>query len=174
MRSKQKIFENIYKKLGLPKDCPGLNWRNHGKGLEPDQSFDEELLPLLKEINKIPFCHTTGSCAGHSPREMSISFGDSPNGWGIKESYRITLTIHLRTDDESIKRFIAITQAFAKVSNVRFFCELGWHQICDYQDFNKVTEPGYMPLEVQVFADTKKRRNSLLEKYTEILAKKLY
>jgi hypothetical protein len=174
MISRQKQFTDIYKKFKLPKDCPGLNWRNHGKGFDPDRSFDKELLPLLKEINNLPFCHTTGSCAGHSLREMSSGSSDSPTGWGIKEPYRITLTIHLKTDDESIKKFIVIAQAFAKVSNGGFFCELGWHQLDEYQDFNKVTEAGYMPLDVQVFADTKSRRDRILEKYTKILANKLY
>jgi hypothetical protein len=31
-----------------------------------------------------------------------------------------------------------------------------------------------MPLDVQVFADTKSRRDRILEKYTKILANKLY
>jgi hypothetical protein len=174
MENKQKQFEDVYRELGLPKNCPGLNWRDHGNGFESDHDFDKEILPLLKAINKLPFCHTTGSCSGHSLRVIQTASRRDSNGWGIEIPYRITLTIHLKTDDDSIKKFIMIAQTFSRVSNGSFSCEIGWQLMNGYQDLNTVTESGYMPLEIQVFAHTKQKRDRLLEKYTKILEKKEY
>ena len=52
MSKDKKLYANICRKLRLPENCPGLSWR---KSLGLDLDLDEEILPLLKQLNKLPY-----------------------------------------------------------------------------------------------------------------------
>lgn len=145
-------FKKIYSKLKPPKNCPGINWR-HGSS---DGDFDVELLPLLKKLNSLGYCHTTGSCAGHSVSEIKKGkdFSDIP--------YKLTITIHVKAD--RINDFEKVTFSMCNASSSRFWCELGYDD-----DYNCKTEKGFIPFRITVFCRTKKSRDRLLGKYEKIL-----
>ncbi len=148
-------FKEIYKELKVPENCPGINWR---KG-SSDGDFDVEILPLLKKLNALEFCHTTGSCAGHTLREIAKNF----KGWGVMAPYRMTITLHVKID--RISDFQSLMAKMFTVSNGHLWCELGYKH-----DWNMKVEKGYIPFEIIVFGTTKKRRDKLLEKYLKILS----
>jgi hypothetical protein len=142
--------KNAVKFLGQSKlGCPALDWKKE-KG---DGELDPEIIPLLTEMNKIPFLHTTGSCAGHNLRDIKIKH----KGWYVDIPYRITLTVHVKT--EEIDSFIKIIKEFSSIADSKLWCELGYHD-----DLNNNVESGYVPFEVVIKAITKNRRDKYLEK----------
>jgi len=152
MNKSEEQFKKVYKELKIPKGCPGISWRHDSS----DGDFDIELLPILKKLNSLVYCHTTGSCVGHSASEIKKgeSLFDSP--------YTLSITLHVKVDH--LNDFKLILFAMADVSVNKFWCEFGYHD-----DYNCRTEKGYIPLMIKVFCETKKFRDKLLDKYGKIL-----
>jgi len=155
MKKNAKQFQKIYSDLKLPKNCPGIKWRRG----DTDGDFDEEMLPLLRKLNELEFCHTTGSCAGHNLRDIK----NHGKGWYIESPYRMAINLHVKTTH--LNKFSKIASDFFNVSRGSFWCEFGYHD-----DYNNRTENGYIPLVITVFCKTKKRRDRLLANYVDILS----
>lgn len=87
-------------------------------------------------------------------------------GWNVERPYRITLTLHARSNDRDIKRFIKLMQLFSKVSGRCLFrCELGYRVMDGFDNLNFVTEKGFVPFELTVYAEKKSRRDRILNNY---------
>jgi hypothetical protein len=141
--------------MKIKQSCPGIKWKN-GK---PLGEFDKEIIPLLEKLNKLSFCHTTDSCAGHSQKELQHH---KETRGHIDTPYKIYFTVHIKTG--GIKEFMVIARKLSEVSDGSFWCELGYGD-----DWNFKTEKGYLPFHIQVFAGTKKRRDLLLKRYEKII-----
>lgn len=130
-------------------DCPALNWKKE-KG---DGVLDFEMIPLLKELNKLSFLHTTGSCAGHSISELK----NPHKGWGINIPYRVTLALHVNVTE--LKTFSHMIREMIHVTKSNMWCEYGYQD-----DYNNKTESDYIPIQIVIFAGTKQKRDRCLEK----------
>ncbi len=157
-KKNQKEFEEIYKKLKPPENCPGIAWR---KG-NSDGDFDPEIIPLVISVNSLDYCHTTGSCAGHTLKEIKEEF----KGWMIEREYRITLTIHVRW--EYIQIFSEMVREMSVATDHMFYCELGYTL-----DYNNRVEEGYTSFNLWVLGETKSRRDKYLKKLKKIVDKYL-
>lgn len=149
-----KEFNKLYKLLEIPKNCPGISWREGNS----DGNFDLELIGLLQALNKLNYLHTTGSCAGHNLKEIEKEH----KGWLVASPYRITLTIHVQINH--IDNFSKLVNKLYEVSGGSFWCELGYQD-----DLNNRVEKDYLPFHIVVFANNKRRRDSLMLKYKSIV-----
>jgi len=63
--------------------------------------------------------------------------------------------------------FTSLVRELAGISRGGFWCELGYHTINGgFEDLNEKAERGYLPFEIQVFAETKARRDRILKQFT--------
>lgn len=154
-------IKNAVTFLGQSKiKCPGLTWDR--KKQYGDGELDIEIIPLLQEINKLDFLHTVASCAGHSAKELE----NPKKGWGINIPYRINIALHVKAKE--INTFTKLIYQFYEIMGNIMWCELGYGE-----DLNNKTESGYIPFQIVIFAETKKKRDSCLEKLYQITKSKL-
>lgn len=152
---KESKYKNAVKFFGQSNlKCPGLDWKRESG----DGEIDKEVIPLLTELNKLSFLHTTGSCAGHSLKEIDKYH----KAWGIREPYRITIALHVK--NEAVQSFIKIVREFHDIADSRLWCELGYQD-----DLNNQTEVEFIPFQIVIHAETKNRRDKYLKKLSTFI-----
>ncbi len=160
-RPEKKNFHNLLKKLETPLACPAMTWKleDDYHSDNGDGDFDEEILPVLIELNNKKW-HTVSSCAGHSLKDIK----NRHKGYLVDLPYRIVVYIHVSS--AHIESFKLMAQELRAVTKKYFECSLGYQD-----DYSNLTEDGFVPFIVTMFAENKSNRDKYLVKFLEIAKK---